>query len=177
MKKAKKITTLMMKTLNIVAITILLLLLAVNLYTIISKYVFKNDLPKVFGFANAIVVTGSMRDTIEPGDLLIIKEKEEYNVGDIITYCENDDMITHRIIEINETGYITKGDANNTADAEIDFEQIEGKTILIIPSLGSYIAYLKTPRGLLVLIAFVVLSLLLSSLLNKMRANKQKNEQ
>jgi signal peptidase I len=86
MKKQKKLILTIYKIINVAVVAILLFLLGVNLYTAAGRYLFKNDLPKVFGMANAIVVTGSMRDAIDPGDMVIIKEEEEYKVGDIITF-------------------------------------------------------------------------------------------
>ena len=42
-------------------------------------------------------------------------------------------LVTHRIIEKNENGYITKGDANNTNDEGTIYENvIRGKLFLII---------------------------------------------
>lgn len=150
------------KTVNILITSVLVLILAFNIYNIVSRVVFKIDLPKFFGFANAIIISGSMADEINVGDMIIIKEKDEYHLNDIITYKDsNNTFITHRLIEITETGYITKGDANNTEDSEINFYQIEGKVIYIIPKAGLVIDFFRTPGGMLLLI--LVVGLILSS--------------
>lgn len=78
-----------------------------------------------------------MVPTFEKGDIIIIKKQKEYNVGDIITYETEEQgtkyLVTHRIIEINENGYITKGDANNTKDEETIYENvIRGKLFLTV---------------------------------------------
>lgn len=67
-------------------------------------------------------------------DIIVIKEKSEYNIGDIVTYKTKEGyLITHRIIEKNENGFITKGDNNNTKDEEyVNFFDIIGKVIFII---------------------------------------------
>lgn len=76
------------------------------------------------------VETGSMEQGIHAGDYVLICEKSKYVVGDIVTYRKADYFITHRIIKsINGNKVITKGDANNVADEEIDINSIVGKVI------------------------------------------------
>ena len=76
------------------------------------------------------VETGSMEQGIHAGDYVLICEKEHYVIGDIVTYRKDNYFITHRIIKsIDGNKVITKGDANNTEDEEIDISAIEGKVI------------------------------------------------
>ena len=76
------------------------------------------------------VETGSMEHGIHAGDYVLICEKDNYVIGDIVTYRKDHYFITHRIIKsINGNKVITKGDANNTEDEEIDISAIEGKVI------------------------------------------------
>lgn len=76
------------------------------------------------------VETGSMEQGIHAGDYVLICEKNHYVVGDVVTYRKNNYFITHRIIKsIKGNKVITKGDANNTEDEEIDISAIEGKVI------------------------------------------------
>ena len=49
--------------------------------------------------------------------------------GDVVTYEENDNFITHRIIEEDVDGFVTKGDKNNEVDTEIFKSQVVGKVI------------------------------------------------
>ena len=46
------------------------------------------------------VETGSMEDKIHTGDYMILVKKDNYYVGDVVTYKVNDFFITHRIIKI-----------------------------------------------------------------------------
>lgn len=92
---------------------------------------------QTFGVTILKVSSNSMVPTFEKGDFIIIKKQKEYNVGDIITYETEEQgtkyLVTHRIIEINENGYITKGDANNTKDEETIYENvIRGKLFLTV---------------------------------------------
>lgn len=75
------------------------------------------------------VETGSMEDKIHTGDYIILVKKNDYFVGDVVTYNVNGYFITHRIIKIENGVITTKGDANNTEDEGITKDQIEGKVI------------------------------------------------
>lgn len=75
------------------------------------------------------VKTGSMEDGIHAGDYILIAEKDNYKVGDVVTYTNEGYHVTHRIIKKNGDKVITKGDANNVADEEIEVSRIIGKVI------------------------------------------------
>ena len=93
--------------------------------------------------------TGSMEPTFSGGEILITARAKEYKVGDIISFKspETDalikeelgsvgwrDYIMHRIVEVNRTGIITKGDGINHVDPWIITpEHIRGKVVWIIP--------------------------------------------
>ena len=109
---------------------------------------------KIYGYTTLIVSSGSMEPELMVGDVIIIKECESYNKGDIITFnINNEYLVTHRIIEENENHYITKGDNNNSADDNIVLEeQIEGKLIH-----NSKILRFIYNNWILVILAIVVL--------------------
>jgi len=75
------------------------------------------------------VETGSMEDKIHTGDYILLIRKDDYQVGDVITFTVNDYFITHRIISMKDGKITTKGDANNLEDADITKNQIVGKAI------------------------------------------------
>lgn len=102
------------------------------------------------------VKTGSMEDKIHTGDYILLCRKNEYHIGDIVTYKVGDYYITHRIIEIKNDKIITKGDANNTVDAEANISQIEGKAIY----WGGYLNIIINYK--FVIIAFLIGLYLLS---------------
>lgn len=91
---------------------------------------------KPFGIEVLIVKSNSMSPKFNKNDIIIIQEQKEYKVGDIVTYKADDgNIVTHRIIEIDENGFITKGDNNNTKDENpICINQIKGKVIYILNS-------------------------------------------
>jgi len=92
------------------------------------------------------------------GDLIVIKmcKPEDIQVGDIITFnpssgdSENTLYLTHRVIEVlSELGgkegtfFITKGDANNSADPPISGEMLIGKKVFSIPKAGSLLQSIR----------------------------------
>lgn len=171
----KKVFSSIGKIINIILIVILIILLIFNIYNLISRSFFDNDMPKFFGFASAVVVTGSMSGAIEIGDYIIIKEAKQYKEDDVITFKQNNMLITHRIIEVTEEGYITKGDANTAPDDMIEYEQIEGKVVLIIPKVGKVVDFIKTPFGILVILALVLLIFGVRHAIETAGKNKKEN--
>lgn len=90
-----------------------------------------------------------MEPSIKNGDVVITKKvpEEKIQVGDIITFKQDADIITHRISRIEEENgkkYITKGDNNNIEDSsKITYQEIKGKEIITIPYLGKIINILQ----------------------------------
>ena len=140
---------------RVILIIALLVLLLFNLLGIVQRVLFKIQIPLVFGFGNAVIVTGSMEPTIVPGDIVLIQKRQNYAVGDIVTY-QSASPITHRIVEKTESGYITQGDANNTRDDEIASSRIIGKVVKIIPKAGNVVLFLQNPGYLLILLLILI---------------------
>ena len=116
-------------------------------------YINKQNLP----LSMFKIETGSMRPEIDIGEIVILFKQDEYKENEIITYKVNDMyFVTHRIVQIEENGYITKGDYNNTADKEIvEREQIIGKVIIHSKILGKIYKYKF--YVILILVLFLVL--------------------
>ena len=94
----------------------------------------------------AAITSGSMWPALKRGDMVFIQgiqNKEEFEVGDIVVYENPQGFTIHRVAEKRQTTVITKGDANNTLDAPVKYEDIIGKTVefrgkpLKIPILGN----------------------------------------
>jgi signal peptidase len=159
---------------KIIVIGLLSSILIGNLYLIAAQLADKDRLPKIFGYAQVIVISGSMQPFIEAGDLIIIKEQEEYQESDVVTYRSGRILITHRIIDISESGIVTKGDANNAADEPVASSAIEGKVILNIPGAGNFIIFLKSPKGILAISCLILLLYGLSRAAQKLKREKKK---
>ena len=89
------------------------------------------------------IQSGSMLPELQVGEIIILVKQKKYETEDIITYqTENSYFITHRIVQILDEGYITKGDSNNTEDETVvKQEQIQGKVIFHSELLGKIYYY------------------------------------
>lgn len=102
--------------------------------------------------------TDSMRPVIEKGSLLIVKEKKEYNKGDIVAFYANYKgqtiCVTHRIVnKLSDESYVMKGDANLQADrGTITSDNILGKVTGYIPYYGYVCCWVKEHSYLLLIL-------------------------
>lgn len=159
MKKVKKI-------LFTIVTVILVILLAYNIYNFIMIKVLKHDVATINGYTMLEVVSGSMKPTINVGDMIIINTKDKnYKENDIITYYDNNhNLITHRIININDTEIVTKGDNNNTEDEAIYSQEIIGKYVTKIANLGIILSSLKSPFTMIMILIIGILICILTSI-------------
>lgn len=84
--------------------------------------------PGLFGIRPYVVYSGSMEPEIQTGAVVFTKvEKLSPEKGDIITFRNRDTVITHRVVKKQNGTWITKGDANKTADpVPVEESQIIG---------------------------------------------------
>jgi signal peptidase len=102
--------------------------------------------PRLVGAEPFTVLTGSMRPTMPPGTMIIVRPVEftDLRVGDVITYqleSGQTAVVTHRIISIDigdeGTRLRTQGDANPSADIEpVRAEQVRGEVWYWVPYIG-----------------------------------------
>jgi signal peptidase len=95
-----------------------------------------------------VLHTGSMSPTIAPKSAVLIHE-HQFHVGQVVTFTEDGQTVTHRLVSINKAGLITtKGDANATADPwHVPKSQIIGGVVATVPEVGYWLVYLKSPLG------------------------------
>ena len=117
------------------------------------------------------VQTGSMKDAINPGDMIIVKSDSDIKLNDIVTYKQGEEFITHRVIEAYNETYVTQGDANNVKDEPITKGQIVGKVVKILPGFGIIRRVLFNP---FVLIALIITLYLISSMFRRGKNMKVK---
>ena len=172
MKKAWKIIS---KTFTVFLIILTFSLMSLAAYNFVSVKILNKDYPNLFGYTFFEIISGSMSPTIEKGDMILVKLDTDYNVGDIISFKDNGTIITHRIIEINDNNYVTKGDANNTADNPIKENQIIGKTVKIASRAFILAKVFTTPKVMLMcLITITLICWCVSSFKNEVKKEKMK---
>ncbi|MDD4608298.1 MAG: signal peptidase I [Bacilli bacterium] len=101
-----------------------------------------------FGIKPSVILTGSMKPSIKPGDLVIIKpiDINDIQAGDIIQYQTNNYNVVHRVVSVLKDAdgilLITKGDNNLNIDRlPVKEDQLVGKMKYHIPIVG-YPSYL-----------------------------------
>ena len=101
----------------------------------------------LFKYQPIAVLSGSMSPTFNRGDAVVINklnttEKYELKEGDIIQFVSGTKYVVHRIVEITNDEYgnklfVTKGDHNNTIDAnKVAIEDVIGKVSFVVPYIG-----------------------------------------
>lgn len=112
-----------------------------------------------FGVRPYITMSGSMEPEIQTGSVCFVNTKYDYDkikVGDVVAYTHSSGVrVTHRVIEITDEGFETKGDSNDVSDGvSTTRRNYHGKTLFSIPYLGFAIKYLQRP--IVLVIAFII---------------------
>ena len=184
MSTAKKIFRIAKKTAWGIFLGFFGLVAVVALWLTIEKFIMKSPVPSIFGFATLTVETGSMQsileeESIDPGDMILIRRQNEYKVGEVITFLHEGDKIptTHRIIGMHEDGgFKTKGDANNTPDPEgVSEDIILGKVVHKFKGAGVFATWVRTEGWIYITACFAILGLGLFILSSDEEEEAQKN--
>ena len=155
---------------------IIIIILLYNIFLITKSTLDKTDAKSMFGYRAYVITTNSMEPTINVGDIII--------VSGIVTFEQNNQIITHRIVGIEETEkgskYVTKGDNNLTKDTEeISYEQILGTIVLKIPRIGNIILLLEDKVYIILLLNLILIIYINTKRVEekkKMRREKKKIE-
>lgn len=148
--------------------------------TLLAIYILSSNFNILGGYRSYLVQSGSMEPAIMTGDVVVIQNRNTYQINDVVTFTMTTGrIVTHRIVTVNQGGvktYSTKGDANRTGDEDtITEQQIIGKVILVIPKLGYIVAFCKSRSGLLYLLILPALVLILDELVKIKKNVKTRN--
>ena len=175
------IKVLFIKLLYIIIIPIIIY----DIILIAQSIVKPNVAPSIFGIKTFTIISSSMEPTFKIDDIIFVKKIDEnqLQIGDIISFIQDKDIITHRIekIEKNEGGlvFITKGDANSTTDInKVKLSQIEGKYIFKISKVGKIFYILKNKVVfIIVTIILLICYIIEKNKISKKIERKEKREQ
>ncbi|WP_214407345.1 signal peptidase I [Pseudonocardia lacus] len=113
--------------------------------------------PAVAGGTALTVLSPSMRETLAPGDVVVIRPRpvERIAVGDVVTFLARDPMssttrvVTHRVVEVLPgPEFRTRGDANADPDpAAVAAADVRGVMWYRVPWVGGVARKLTTPGG------------------------------
>lgn len=100
-------------------------------------------LPQALGWQSRVVMTGSMRPAIEPGDVVVAAPLGEAapRPGQVILVRDPADphrLLVHRVVRVQDDGsVVTRGDANRSADSTpVPRADIVGLPRLLVPAVG-----------------------------------------
>ena len=118
-----------------------------------------------------------MEPALPVGSLVVIKPRNAYQAGDIITFgpdTKTEVPTTHRITSVREEGggvwYATKGDANEEADTkEVAKNDVIGKVLVGIPYLGFVLDFARKPLGFGLLVGVPAALIMLDEIGNIVR--------
>lgn len=170
MKQIKKTKKVLQITINVVFGLVVAIAFLIATMSLTAR---SRDIPNLFGLSPLQVRTDSMTGTINKGDLIFVKLVDfddsgkpsiEFIPGETILTFKFDingdnkqDIVTHRLIEINNGTYVLRGDK----DADIVERQYVSSGNILgvytgtrIPALGSILAFLQSSAGFL--IVFVI---------------------
>lgn len=160
-----KLWRIVKKCVGILVIVLLVLL-------IVGLFVRLEDGLSPLGFGAYTVLSGSMRPDIAPGSLLLVERvpPELVQVGDVLTFRVGGSVVSHRVVDIEETAdgyqYITKGDANDETDrSPVLARQVIGRRRTHIPGVGLLLTTYRS-AVIAVLVGLIALRLLLGVFLN-----------
>ncbi len=177
---------------NAVVWAIVILAIAMMMFTIISVSTFDRLDRNLMGYRAFIVLSDSMSSSgIDAGDLVLVKETNPSTLraGDIIAYQSVGDenygeVVTHMIrsVTMDDTGnlgFITFGTTTDTDDPNVvSYTSVLGKYEKCIPGVGKFFQFLKTTPGYIVCIFLPFLILILIQGFNSIRLFKRyKSEQ
>ncbi len=126
-----------------------------------------------------MVLSGSMEPKIETGSLCFINKKVKYEdikENDIIAFKLSDkSLVTHRVVEITDEGFVTKGDANDVNDgAKVTRNNYVGKTVMNFAKVGYFISLFQSRNGQIITITIVIIMFVVAFLFGE-KDNKKKN--
>lgn len=82
------------------------------------------------------IKTGSMEPELPAGSVVMSDPHAIPKPGDICAYEKPGSVVIHRIIGVEDGGYIFQGDANTTPDGIVEEHQLIGKVVLRIRFLA-----------------------------------------
>jgi signal peptidase len=135
--------------------------------------------PVLFGWSSSIVLTGSMRPAVEPGDVVIIAPPRPDRIrdGSVIRFHppgRPGRAVLHRIVRVTGDGLlITKGDANAVADrTPVPSEAVTGVGRLRVPYIGLPVVWWVEGRHPWLFPATAALTALVALALRRVRSRR-----
>lgn len=162
---------------------VIIFTICVVLFTVVSMRTVDARQRNIFGYKMMIVQSDSMSATdFSAGDLIIVKEVDPSKLkeGDIISFISRNshnqgETVTHKIRSVTVDkdgwpGFITYGTTTDTDDeAIVGYTDVLGLYVGRIRNMGTFFAFLRTPKGYITFILIPMLLMIFFSLFNCIR--------
>lgn len=159
--------------LRIVALSCVGIFLGCNIYMWNAQSLTGNVMPMPFGVGVAVVLSGSMEPELSVDDVILVQQQDGYEVGDVVVYQSSGALVVHRIVRIDGETVVTKGDANNAEDGEMDIGMIKGRVVGHANGAGAAVRLLKSPMVSIALLAAAIFLLERSYRKEKQQGDEQ----
>ncbi|GAA0709095.1 hypothetical protein GCM10008904_19750 [Paraclostridium ghonii] len=159
-----------------------ILVIAIVFTISMSKVKKSSEQVSLFGYKFYTVLTGSMKPTINPGSLVIVKQANAQDIksGDIISFKSEhtSNITTHRVKKVvkeENIRFVTQGDANNVEDPmPIDSNLLLGKVVNFVPIIGATMIFVQSKPWILWIFIAVLLLMNFIPSGNKHNSNGKK---
>lgn len=124
----------------------------------------------LLGYRGYTVISGSMEPTLKVGDYIIVKSKpfEQVQDKEIISFKQENVLVTHRVMQHVGDKLQTRGDANNVNDlVEVTADDYVGSYQFRIPQLGRLMIWLQDPLIYSIVMAVIALRIAVMLILKK----------
>ncbi|AAB89589.1 signal peptidase I [Archaeoglobus fulgidus] len=108
-----------------------------------------------------VVLSSSMEPLMHPGDLIVVKRSSDVSLGDVVAFKDPSGkksvLITHRVVEIGDGYFKTKGDAVEDVDPfDVHEKDVYGKFLFGIPYIG-YLFHEFKNRNIMMYLLFILI--------------------
>lgn len=124
----------------------------------------------LLGYKGYTVISGSMEPTLHVGDYIIVKHTpyEAVQPKEIISFQQDNVLVTHRVTQRIGDKLQTRGDANNTEDlVEVSQDNYVGTYQFRVPQLGRLMIWLQDPLVYSIVMAMIALRIAILLILKK----------
>ncbi len=170
-------STAVKKCVKCILVAVLVATLVINMVIAVLAFLEYNTEFEGIPYSVLTVQGESMSPEFSQGELLVLKKADydSLNVGDDITFLTTGGLVTHRIVDVNDNGYVTRGLANNTEDLyEVNEQTYCGKVVTSIPYIGYALQYIG---GSYIVLAVAIMLLFAACfarpIINKIREKKE----
>lgn len=178
--------------LSILSTVITVLIFALVVFILVNVIVCKiqNKPTSIFGFSFSVVQTNSMEDEIMTGDLIVFKgvDASTLKVGDNIVFRADDNFkdgsgkslagytIVHKIVDITDQGFVTRG-VNNVAndDGIRSASDVYGLCVANSAGWGKVFTFFGK-YGVIILVAVIAVPVIVTQTIKIVKLSKSKKE-